>query len=1082
MGASDGDPRQAANDSALIPTSPENAKITTDSQSVLTLDALVRSIGVRRGLPVTLFLGAGASVTSGVPSAQMCIWEWKRQIFLTKNPGLENQFAELSLEGVKRRIQAWFDRQGSYPAENSPEEYGFYITQCFPIPDDRRAFFAQKVREAAPHIGYHLLCYLAQAGLVRGVWSTNFDGLSARAAAVFKLTPIEVGIDCQHRVIRAPSAGELLCVSLHGDYRYDQLKNTSEEIQSQETALRKALIEHVSASSLIVCGYSGRDDSIMTALRDAYAQPGTGALYWCGFNEREIPSHVIDLLQEARSHQRQAYYVTALGFDDLMTRLALYCLPEEDRDSVTKFLENYKSDDLLAREPFNVRELRANTLIKSNAFSIECPAEVLQFDLLKWPAGPEIWTALRAAIGPRQVVAVPFKRKVLALGTIDDIKTSFGGNVRGAIERAPVSPTEFGFRHGAIVSLMREAVTRSMAEAAGLPSDGRRELWNPKQQTSVVHERTEFSVFPSARLFLRRIGAGQYLVLKPSLKVLDQSGDEVSAEVADAIKLAQLGYQHNKQFNQAVNAWRELLFPKGRPNVFEFPVNCGSTFKFKVNRSPVFGQIGLPQGGPPINIEDRLRPLLRHRGLQLAEPLLVFSNRAGTGTVKGPHPIRGVVENRPYDYPLTVRGLSASLRLGVICPVAEAGSLASYLRHVNDRHSPTTTERDYLVDYPGFQTAYGLPLELCEPSSPGWATCPEPSSNDPGIASREIATRINQAIETLRSSYSPHLVLIFFPERWDPFRRYLTDTERFDVHDFVKAFSVERGIATQFLNGETLVNPYQCRVWWWLSLALYVKGIRTPWVLDTLSEDTAFAGLGFSIDRSSKKGQHVVLGCSHIYSAKGEGLQYRLSKIEEPIIRGENAFMSKDDARRTGETIRQLFFDARHRLPNRVVLHKRTAFTKDEREGLIDGLSGVRSVELLEIQIDEALRYVASVVRPDTRIDEDNYPVRRGTMMKLDNFTALLWVHGATTAINPSRRYFQGKRRIPAPLTIRRHAGKADLEEIAEEILGLSKMDWNTFDLYTKLPATLQSSNEIARIGSLLNRFGVDSYDYRLFI
>jgi len=43
-------------------------------------------------------------------------------------------------------------------------------------------------------------------------------------------------------------------------------------------------------------------------------------------------------------------------------------------------------------------------------------------------------------------------------------------------------------------------------------------------------------------------------------------------------------------------------------------------------------------------------------------------------------------------------------------------------------------------------------------------------------------------------------------------------------------------------------------------------------------------------------------------------------------------------------------------------------------------------------------------------------------------------------------------------------------------------MDWNTFDLYTKMPATVQSSNQIARIGTLLERFGPNSYDYRLFI
>jgi len=43
-------------------------------------------------------------------------------------------------------------------------------------------------------------------------------------------------------------------------------------------------------------------------------------------------------------------------------------------------------------------------------------------------------------------------------------------------------------------------------------------------------------------------------------------------------------------------------------------------------------------------------------------------------------------------------------------------------------------------------------------------------------------------------------------------------------------------------------------------------------------------------------------------------------------------------------------------------------------------------------------------------------------------------------------------------------------------------MNWNTFDLYSKFPATIDSSNTIARIGSLLERFGPVSYDYRLFI
>jgi hypothetical protein len=139
-----------------ISSSPPAASEQAEEGYVLALDAFVRSIGVQRS-PFALFLGAGASTTSGIPSAEMCIWEWKRQIFLTNNPGLEDQFAELSLEGVRRKIQHWLDRQGGYPREHTSEEYGFYIKRCFPITSDRSAFFQQKVRDAHPHVGYRLL-------------------------------------------------------------------------------------------------------------------------------------------------------------------------------------------------------------------------------------------------------------------------------------------------------------------------------------------------------------------------------------------------------------------------------------------------------------------------------------------------------------------------------------------------------------------------------------------------------------------------------------------------------------------------------------------------------------------------------------------------------------------------------------------------------------------------------------------------------------------------------------------------------------------------------------------------------------
>ena len=163
-------------------------------------------------------------------------------------------------------------------------------------------------------------------------------------------------------------------------------------------------------------------------------------------------------------------------------------------------------------------------------------------------------------------------------------------------------------------------------------------------------------------------------------------------------------------------------------------------------------------------------------------------------------------------------------------------------------------------------------------------------------------------------------------------------------------------------------------------------------------------------------------------------------------------------------------------------IHKRTPFRKEEVKGLVESLSsaGVKNIELLEITYEDNLKCFALNERC-TQVD--GYPVRRGMCFPIDKNTMYLFTHGiAPSVISPNRRYFQGGKSVPLPLKVVKHYGSGDMAQIATEILGLSKMNWNSFGLYSKLPCTIESSNEIARIGWLLSQFEGTLYDYRYFM
>lgn len=1038
-----------------------------EQDSHLSVDALVRSLAVNRGRPVCLLLGAGASISSGMPSAQRCIWEWKQDIFVTNNPTLRESVGELSLPGTRQRIQRWLDQRGNYPAAGDPGEYSFYAKECYPTGQDRRVFFQSYVAKAKPHTGYRLLPLLTKAGLVRSVWTTNFDGLVPRASAAANLICIEIGIDTPLRAARPQAEGELRVISMHGDYRYDDLKNTMDELQQQEAWLRTELLHELQDYDLVVLGYSGRDASIMDVLRQAYTGTSPCRLFWCGFGS-DVLAPVEVLIATARAAGKDAFYIASEGFDDLISRLALRQLEGELLTKAKELLDAAKESAGIPAA-FTVPENPATELVKSNAYPFTFPSHALKL-ALEIPPGENRRHWLDDRLPPEKGATVAMDDGALALADSADIQKAFGPALRGSPIAAAISEDDLA-KDGRIRSLLRRALVQSVASRTGAMTDGSRRLWEAAHYGDHTLQNTKYRVHRAVSFRLESIGGRPHVALMPEVMATTLDGVLADADTIKLIRNAVYGYQHNDIFDADLKYWTHKI------GELDAPAKGGGVFR--IGRAPIYA--GLFQKSRAA-LPQEMQRYARQQGLVVSDADLLFSSSNGRIEVRSPNPLKGLVENRPWDFQLTTSGLSSSVEMAAICPAQDAAKLRRLLNQLQERSEPAKQERDYLQNFPGFSLAFGLPLIYPNRGESGWIDFDDAVSGDTLSSAKQLAHRICKALDAIRSLRPGSIVAIFVPFRWAEYEKIETNTEHFDLHHFLKAYAARHGQSTQFIREKTTITSQPCRVRWWLSLALYAKALRTPWRLDCLDDETAFVGIGYSIDSGAARGSHVLLGCSHIYNARGEGLQFRLGRIENPIIRGRNPFMSADDARRTGETIRQLFFDAKMRLPTRVVVHKRTPFTNDEQRGLLQGLEGVPNVELIEITIEESLRYLASKMT-NGKPGIDTFPIPRGAVVILDKTSALLWVHGVTpNAMNPSWKYYQGKRRIPTPLLIRRYRGQSDVIQVATEILGLSKMNWNTFDYYSRLPATLDSASAIAKVGTYLIGFTSAPYDYRLLI
>lgn len=520
------------------------------------------------------FLGAGASAAAGVPTAYNMIWEFKRTLYCAAQRVSVRSCSDLGNSALRHKLQQYFDGVTDAPEENADDEYAYYFEAAFPHEADRRRYLDQKMVGANPSYGHRALAALLKLDRARVIWTTNFDPMVEDAVVKMLGSSGRLAtatLDHPNLAIEAINEGRypLLC-KIHGDFRSRRLKNTTEELRSQDAQLRHGLIEACKRFGLAVVGYSGRDASVIDALEEAI-DGGNGypsGLFWFQRSDSVALPRVAQLIETASSVGVDAHIVNVETFDELLADVLLLepDLPNDVQSHLDKEHRRV-SDAPMAdtRGTFPVIRLNALPIV---SYPTVCRLVDCEIGGTK---------QVREAIERVEVEVIGARRQhgVIAFGRDDDVRSAFKDH---KIKRLDVHAIEARRLHfeSAELGLLYDAFSRALererpikvkrARSAYLiavdPERASDQTFAPLRQATQnicgkVHQ-TELMWAEALWIKLEYRLERLWLIMEPTIWVERTDDDAEFHKKRDFIR-ERLAARYNSQWNTVIGAWASVI-------------------------------------------------------------------------------------------------------------------------------------------------------------------------------------------------------------------------------------------------------------------------------------------------------------------------------------------------------------------------------------------------------------------------------------------------------------------------------------------------------------------------------------------
>ena len=279
--------------------------------------------------PYVFFLGAGCSVTSGIPTAGTLVKDhWL--------PKLHSRFGQSGKD-----FAVWVkDAFPTYASGTPAAIFGDVAAKLFPKPAQRQREIERLCEGAFPGFGYAVLALLASnSPSFNVILTTNFDDLIADAFYLYtEKRPLVIADELLADYIQ-PTRTRPLIVKLHGDNRLTP-KLTREGTAALAGDLEDRIRDVLHGDrGLIFVGYGGYDEGILKMLAKLSPNSLRFGVFWVS-GKKPSGRPICSFLEK-----HEATWVEMSDFDELMLLTHTACsLPHPDIHRLDRVFRRYATE------------------------------------------------------------------------------------------------------------------------------------------------------------------------------------------------------------------------------------------------------------------------------------------------------------------------------------------------------------------------------------------------------------------------------------------------------------------------------------------------------------------------------------------------------------------------------------------------------------------------------------------------------------------------------------------------------------------------------------------------------------------